>query len=94
MNDITEKETFCYLSKATDYDILRQNLSTRQLLEIENALKMYENDELFVVIDDYEVCIDYANNPEEMFPYKPVISWYEGLIDTDELIEFIRDMDI
>lgn len=85
-------EILYYVAKTNDFKELLEKLSLKQLYIIENVLSMYEHDELIVVNNDYEILIDYANKPDEMFPYKTVITWYEGLTSTEDLIEFMNDI--
>lgn len=71
-----------------------KKLSEEQISTIENAIAMYENDELIINFDDYEVYINYADRPDKQFPYKTIIAWYEGLIDSEDLIDFMKDIEL
>lgn len=89
----TEIFSFCPHTAATkDFNILVKKLTLEQICIIENVIGMYKNDELFVANNDYEFSVDYANRQDETFPYTSIILWYEGVTETEDLIEFMNDI--
>ena len=69
-----EKEIFPLLSQCRDFKILKKNLDEIFLIEMENDLNEYE----------------YIRNGESEDFHSEVISWYEGLITTAEIISYFK----
>ncbi len=68
-----------YLSQCTDYAKLLKYCTKEQLEYIESEITEYEEQADTMEVDDYS-------------GYGDIIGWYEGLITTDDLIEFIKDI--
>lgn len=77
-----------YLESCLDYEILKKELDSKILQKLEQILNNYEdyiskNDDGYKdIIGEY--CSFYGNDY--------VIDWYEGLIDTKEFLEHIKEM--
>jgi hypothetical protein len=76
-----------YLSECRDYDMLKNRYSSEILSEIEESLVWWEESE---EAQNYnEGTSPYEGYEDKVIP--EVLRWYGGLIDTDELCEFIDD---
>ena len=71
MKKAYNKENYPYLSQARDFEQLKERYSEETLTEFEAAICEYEETE----------------NPKdyEETGLDPIVSWYEGLLDTSDL---------
>ena len=83
---------FKYLSVCKDFDMLKEQLSDKQLEVIETALSLYENDDIFMEQQYYDVIVEYRNEVQEFCPYKNIILWYEDMLDTGDFINYMNEV--
>ena len=65
------------LSSCKDFNLLEKNFNKEELQEFENLISEYENN--ISAVDNYSI-LDTENHI--------IISWYEGLITTQDLIDY------
>ena len=83
------KENFKYLSECKDFDVLKNNVSLDELKEMEYAISLYKNDDIFMGEDSFGVFVEYQNGLQEFWSYKNVLMWYEGWLPTEDLLEYM-----
>lgn len=83
---------FKYLSVCKDFDVLKEQLSDKQLEVIETALSLYENDDILVEERGYEMIVEYRNEVQEFCPYKSIILWYQDILHTDDFIDYMNEV--
>ena len=68
-----DEENYPYLSRARDFALLKDRYSENTLKEFEAEIREYEE----------------AENPEdyEEDGLLPIVSWYEGMLDIDDLFD-------
>lgn len=67
-----------YLEQCTDFEILKANLTLEQLEELEKVLELYLS---------YEYVDEFVEDTGKRY----VADWYESLISTDELLDYVKE---
>lgn len=69
------------LKSCKDFEQLKANLTENQLIEIEAELELYESG----YYEKQEHNFNKDGSPNQ------IIAWFEGLIDTDDFIEYVKE---